>query len=83
MNTQINNFPDLGGMFQQMKVIDKLREVSPETLIGLSIHQALDNKRPLGSVLKMVIDGYTDAPLVMLDVVPQETINLIKSLLYK
>jgi len=81
METQLTNFPDIGGMFQQMKVIDKLREVSTESLMGFSIHHALDNKMPLGSILKMVMDGYADNPGIMLGIVPKDTIDLIKSIL--
>jgi hypothetical protein len=79
----MNNLPDLGGMFAQMKLRDKLFQVSPESLIGLSIHLALEKKEPLGSICKTILTHYEDQPSVMLDVVPQDTIDLIKRIYSK
>jgi hypothetical protein len=74
-----NPFPDLGSAFAKMKIADKLREVSTESIIGYSIHKALNDKKPLNDIMQMIMDGYKDDPSVMLDVVPQETIDLIKN----
>ena len=76
----VNPFPNLGLGFQRMKVQDKLMEVSTESIIGYSIHEALNNKKPLNDIMKMVMDQYYDSPNTLLDVVPQETIDLIKSI---
>jgi hypothetical protein len=83
MKTQTGNpFPDLGLGFQRMKVQDKLMEVSTESIIGYSIHDALNKKRPLNDIMKMIMDQYYDSPNTLLDVVPQETIDLIKTVYY-
>lgn len=77
------SFPDLGGVFAQMKIRDKLSAVSEKGSFGFSILVALDRKKPLKSILEMIMEQYESCPSEVLDVVDQETIDLIKSLLKK
>ena len=74
-------FPDLGGTFAQMKIRDKLAEVSEKTSFGFAILTGLRNNKPLKPILDMIIDQYECAPLQVLDVLHQGTINDIKKLL--
>jgi hypothetical protein len=82
-NQPMRNLPDLGGMFLQLRLRDKLEEVYPESLLGFAIHNALDNKVKLGDICEMVLSQYNDCPHVVLNVVPQDTIDLMAKIYYR
>jgi hypothetical protein len=76
----LDTFPDLGLSFARMKLIDKLREVVPNSMYGCMIHYALDNHKPLASLLKIILEEYETSQHEVLNVIPMETIDLIKKI---
>jgi hypothetical protein len=70
-------FPNLGGSFQQMKIRDRLELVSDQSILGFSIRLALNSGKSNAMIFKTIADAYHDSPDVALDVVDQETIDLI------
>lgn len=76
----MKNLPDLGGMFQQMKLRDKLEQVSDQSILGYTILLALQNGKPLGIILTTIMDAYHDNPNVVSDIVGVDTMKMIKEL---
>jgi hypothetical protein len=75
-----NNFPDLAKSFAKMKLQDHLDQITDSSILGLCIQTARMNKEPLQKIAETIMDGYRDCPSIVLTVVPQETIDLIKSI---
>ena len=82
MNT-FKSFPDLGRSFAKFKLQDQLDTISDNTILGYCIRLARMNKRPLQEIAETIWSQYNDSPSVVLDVVPQETIDLIKVIYHK
>lgn len=80
---QLTKLPDLAASFARMKLIDKLREVVPNSIYGCTIHYALDNHKPLRDLLKIIMEAYEQTPGEVLDAIPQDTIDLIKKIYQK
>jgi len=78
-----NSFPDLARTFKIIDLDVRLHDVMPDTIIGLSIHVALENKKPTLKIAKDILDSYHHNPEMISDVVGDETIQIIKSLLEK
>ena len=74
------SFPDLGRSFAKMRLQDQLDAIPDNTFLGYSIRNARIEKRPLQEIAETILSQYNDAPGIVLDVVPQETINLIKQI---
>lgn len=77
-----NPFPDVPAIIQAMDIRLKLESIHSQGMYATTILLALDNKKPLRSVLKMIVDGYEEAPSEILDIVDKETIQQIKALYY-
>jgi hypothetical protein len=77
----MKNLPDLGGMFQQMKLRDKLLEISDKPLLGFHIHMSLEKGIPLGEILTQIMEYYNADPDATLRIIPYSTIDLIKEVL--
>lgn len=71
-----NSFPPLD--LRTLRIRDELELISDQSLFGFSIRNALNNKKPLREIVKMILDQYKATPEKVLDIVPQETITLIK-----
>jgi hypothetical protein len=79
----LKDFPDLGKSFQLLKLADKLDAVDHEkTLIGYCIGYARLQKRPLREIAQNVFDAYTDNPIRIVNIVGQDTIDLIAQIFY-
>lgn len=76
----MKNLPDLGGMFQQMKLRDKLGQVSDQSILGYTILLALQNGKPFGIILTTIMDAYHDNPNSVSDIVGVDTMKMIKEL---
>lgn len=74
-----DQFPRLS--FEAMKIRDRLKLVSDQSILGFSIRLALVNKHSNAVIFKTIADAYHDSPEVALDVVDQETIDLIHKFL--
>lgn len=79
----MKNLPDLGGMFQQMKVRDKLMEISDQSILGYVILFSLSKGTPLWQILKTIMDAFKDNKDATLNVVGEETMGMIIQLLSK
>jgi len=80
---KLKSFPDLGGMFNQLKIWDKLREIPDKTLLGAHIRLSIEAAKPLGEILDEIMEYYTADRNAVLSVIPQDTIDIIKQLLSK
>lgn len=76
----MQTFPDLSGIFDQFRLRDFLGEVSDRTLFGFSIRVALNEGKPLGEIVAMILDQYYDNPEAVVDIVSYKTICLIKQM---
>jgi hypothetical protein len=77
---QLKELPDLSRSFLKLKLQEKLDLVSDQTIFGHCIRYARLTKQPLHQIAETILSQYQDAPHVVLDVVPQETIDLIKKI---
>lgn len=80
---KLKSFPDLGGVFTQFKIWDKLREIPDTTLLGCHIRLSIESGKPLGEILNEIMEYYAADQEAVLGVIHQDTINMIKQLLYK
>jgi len=84
MKTIAKSLPDLGRIFQKMKLQDRLDAVDPEkTILGLSIGISRRDKTPLETIANNVFGAYQDNPGGVTDIVGEETIQLIKQIYKK
>jgi|SRR5580693_3291452 hypothetical protein len=72
---ETQEFPKLS--FLGMKIRDRLELVSDQSILGFSIRLALNSGKSNAVIFKTIADAYHDSPEVALDVVDQETIDLI------
>jgi len=71
------SFPQLD--MRVLAIKDQLMGISDKSSWGFSIlHALIYNTHPLKDIVKMILDQYYAAPESVLDVISQETINLIK-----
>lgn len=80
---KLKSFPDLGGMFSQFKIWDKLREIPDKTLLGAHIRLSIEAAKPLGEILPEIMEYYAADQEAVLSVISQDTIDMIKQLLQK
>lgn len=80
---KLKSFPDLGGMFIQFKIWDKLREIPDITLLGAHIRLSIEAAKPLGEILDEIMEYYAADQEAVLSVISQDTIDMIKQLLQK
>lgn len=82
-NIRVKSFPDLGGAFQQLRIRDKLAEVSEKPAFGFAIQLALRNNKPNKEIFSFIWDQYCDNPRAVLEVIEESTIEDIRKLLKK
>lgn len=80
---KLKSFPDLGGMFAQFRIWDKLREIPDRTLLGAHIRLSIEEAKPLREILTEIMEYYAADQEAVLGVISQETIDMIKQVLYK
>ena len=73
-----NSFPQLD--LRALSIRDQLENVSDKTLLGFCIRLSLQRDKPTRIIFKTIMDAYADNESLVLDVIPQETINQIKQL---
>jgi hypothetical protein len=78
----LNDFPDLSISFAKMKLQDKFDEVPDNTILGFAIRNARINKRHLQTISSDVMEAYYDNPKAVVDIVGQDTIDLIRKIYY-
>ena len=76
----MKNLPDLAGCFAQMKLRDKLEEVSDKSTLGFAVRNALYDGIPLGTIVKEVMEAYDDNPNGTMAIIGEDTMELIKEL---
>lgn len=71
------DFPQLD--LRTIRIKDKLWEISSTGCLAVSIHWALENKKPLKDICQMIIEQHKLTPIDVEFVVSPEIIKLIKS----
>jgi hypothetical protein len=79
----LKELPDLSRSFAKMKLQDQLDAISDRTIFGLCIRSARMRKQPLQLIAQEIMEQFRDNPPVVLNVVGQETIDLIKRIYYE
>ena len=80
---QLKDLPDLARPFALMKLNDKLRLISDNTLLGFTIQHRLLTKGMDRELLETIWSQYQDSKIRVANVVGEEAILLIKEVLHK
>jgi hypothetical protein len=80
---KLQDFPDLALSLKKLRLSIELDAISDQSILGYCVRLALMNKQPLKQIADTILDQYNDSPSVVLDVVPQQTIDLIKQIYNK
>ncbi len=69
----MKDFPDIARSLQRIKLVLDLEERANEnTILGMAIKQAINDKQPASEVIKWVKSQAEDCPKVMADVIGEE-----------
>jgi uncharacterized protein (UPF0218 family) len=78
---QLKDLPDLGRPLRLLRLMDELRKVSDNTIIGFAIQHRLQTKGMDRDLLETIWSQYQDNKQALINVVGEEAILLIKEVL--
>lgn len=74
-----NDFPDLALSFERMKLMDELdATVNANTILGLAIKKAFNDKEPGSEIVKLIRDSYNDNPNGLNNTIPAKLLMKLK-----